>query len=117
MECNGLICNIIVGLITGFVSGWVVYVCTTKREEKKQAKTFLESYIFSSLEKCDIYFPMDLLKKISLLKSESSDLKESVYDLINALHPENTEESEYTEQQTEIFEKALKAMEELSKIK
>lgn len=117
MEYNDLIWNIVVSMITGFISGWLVYVWTTKREEKKQAKTFLESYIFSSLEKCDIYFPIELIKKISLLESKNSNFKESVFELINALHPENTEEREYTEQEAEVFKKALKAMEELSKIK
>ena len=117
MECNGLICNIVVSMITGLISGWLVYIWTTRREEKKQAKTFLESYIFSSLEKCDIYFPIELIKKVSLLKSKNSDFKESMFELIDALHPENTEEREYTEQETEVFEKAVKAMEELSKIK
>lgn len=108
MGFNELVCNIVVGLITGLVSGvisgYIVYVITKKREQKYEAYYYCRQFLFSALEKCEMYIPIDLLHFRAVIdKNVESRWYKSTQDIIDYLNPKNHENKEYTAQEQEIF--------------
>lgn len=116
MECNDLICNIVVGLVTGFISGLVVYVLTTKRERRNRAHNFIKYFLFNSLDKIGMVFPAELMDKLHLISKGNAELNRAILDVISVLYIQKIEDVEMTDEENEIFQKISKALDELSKV-
>ena len=70
-----MITNILIGLITGTVSGFIVYFATKRREEKYQTYMFWNRFLFDALGDCEIWLPTDALKMISRVGDKDSTWK------------------------------------------
>lgn len=113
--------DIFVGIITGFISGiasgFLVYRITKKREERYAVSQFWENYLFGILEKCEIYIPKELISKRTVIGDENTEWYKAIQNIIDISHPFGHEDIEFTEEQEQISNNVLIALDELNKWK
>ena len=124
MECSEIFYNIvislIIGLITGFISGlisgYIVYKITKKREEKYEAYLFCRNFLFSAMEKCEMYVPMAILEYIAIINPDvNSRWNQAMQNILHYMNPFGHEDKEMSEEENIFFENIMDALEELNK--
>ena len=113
-----MVSDLIIGLITGFVSGiasgYFVYSRTKRQEEKYHAAMFCENYLFRMLEKCEIYIPREELSYFHYIGDKDTEWGKAIYHLLDVSNPFSHDDIEMTEEQNYIGENVLIALNELS---
>lgn len=109
----GLVSGIVSGIITGFLVNYFV----KKREEKAMIYKTWMSFLFKTLEKCEIYIDFEKFEVMPKFKKENKVFRDAVFSIYDNLHPLNHTEKEYTDEEIELFENIKIAMSELGKWK
>ena len=112
-----LIVNVIIGLVTGLLSGVIVYVATKRREEKTQIYQFWFTFLFGALRQCEIYIPVEILQKMSPIGGKDSEWHKAIFSIIDDTRPFELEDREATEQEERISNNVMIALKELDKWK
>ena len=112
-----MISDILIGLITGMVSGLVVYFATKHREEKYQTYMFWNGFLFDALGNCEVWLPTDALKMISKVGDKDSTWYKAIYDIFDDINPYGHEDRDMTEKECRIFDNVGIAFNELQKWK
>lgn len=107
--------NVIAGLISGVVSGLLVYCFTKKREEKYRLYYYWQDYLFKVMEKNEVYMPTEQLRNISAIGDKGSKWYQSVFEILNLTNPFEIQEKEFSEEGTKLAENVLIALNELGK--
>lgn len=109
--------DIIVGIITGFLSGVasgiLVYKLTKKREEKYAIFQFWENYLFTVLENCEMYIPKEFISKVSIVGNQNTEWYKAIQKILDITNPFGHEDIEFTEEQEQLSNNVLIALEEL----
>lgn len=113
---ENLFLGIMSGIVSGFLTGFLVYGITKKRENEYRAFHNLRSFIFASLEKCEIHIPVDILKDLKTIDKKNEKLKAALTEIIDYIYPENSENTEYSEKDIKLFNNITIALEELNHI-
>ena len=110
--CNILI-SLLTGFISGFASGYVVYILTKKREEKNDIYRYWENYLYKTLENCEICIPAESLSNIAYIGDKNSDWYKAIQKIIELTDQFSDSNNELTEKQEEIFQNVLIALKAL----
>ena len=121
MESCSFTQDIMIGLITGIVSGLIssiiIYFVTKKREEKIGLYYYWRSFLFNALRECEMYIPVAELDKVNSIGDKDSRWHEAVTELLHNLNPYGHEDKEFDEHQVIIADNVMIAIEELEKWK
>ena len=113
---ENIVLGLISGIISGIITGFLVYWITKKRENKYRAFCNLRSFVFRVLEKCEIHIPIDILEDLKTLAGNNKRLKDSLKEIVDCIHPKNSEDIEYSEEEIRLFNSIQIAIEELNYI-
>ena len=108
-----IVIALVCGVISGVASGYFVYVATKRREEKYEILNFWETYLYSALGECEMYFPQEAIKNISKVGDMNSAWHNAILSVIEYLNPYGHEDMEFSDEQVEISENILIALKEL----
>ena len=115
---SDLIVNIVIalvsGLLSGFISGSLVFFVTKKREQNIENYHFWVDYLFGQMEKNEVYIPSELLRRARAIGDEGSVWYKTINKIIEADHPHEFIEREFSSEGTQLAKNVLTALEELS---
>lgn len=122
MDCNSILCDVMIALITGIISGFItggiVYLVTKHRERKYEVYNYCRSFLFSALEKCEMYIPDKALTYLSAInRDENSRWRISTRKILDYINPFGHEEKEFSKEENDFFENVKTALEELEEWK
>lgn len=110
--------NFTIGIFSGIISGYAVYFLTKRAERKREIYFYCKKFLFDSLEKCEMYIPVELLNYISAIdKNPNSPWKTSTQAIIDITNPYGHENTEQSPEQAMLFEHVMVALNELDKWK
>ena len=110
--------NFIIGLLSGIISGYIVYILTKKAEKKREICLYCEKFLFDSLGKCEMHIPVELLHYIHAIdKDPNSPWRISTQAIIDMTNPYGHEDTEQSSEQVALFEHVMIALKELDKWK
>lgn len=101
------------GLISGFVSGILVTMLFEKRNNRKHVEMFWSNYLWKSLEYCHINMPVELLEMMKPLGGQNSRFGQAIIDIQDIISP--LEDEEMSEEQERLFNDFKIAYEEYAK--
>ena len=122
MEFKEIVYNLLIGLgtgvISGLITGYIVYKLTKKREENYETYLFCSKFLFSALEKCEMYIPVDTLNYISKIdENVDSPWRTSTQNILDYINPFGHEDKELSNKEHELLENFMTAFGELEKWK
>lgn len=118
MICDNALYDIGIGLITGivsgFITGYIVYFATKRRERKYEAYYYWSKFLFSALEKCEMYIPIENLNyRFMIDKKKDSRWQSSTQKIIDYINPFGHEDREFSDEENDFFNNIIIALEEL----
>ena len=114
---NNILWNLIIGIITGVVSGSLVYYFTKRQEKKKEIYYFWKDFLFRTLDKCELYIPQKELRYISCIGDKNSDWYKAIYAIFDDTVLFDQENRYMTSREERIVKNVGIALEELEKWK
>ena len=117
MSFCDIVINSLVGLVSGVISGLVVYWLTKRREHKYQIYFYWHNYLWGLMNEFELYFPKEKIDNAKRLKGASKEWEEVITYILHSQNKFGYENKEYTEEESELFEKVLIAIGELEKWK
>ena len=112
-----IIISLITGLVSGTLSGYLVYVLTKRREKKYQVYLYWETFLFRALDDCKVFFPSEALHFISEIDESGSDWYKAIQEILDLQNPYPVEDRVFDERETKIAENVIIALKELGKWK
>lgn len=109
-----ILCDILVGLITGCISGMLVYIMTTRREYKYQTYRFWENYLLDAFKYCEMYIPAEALNNMSIVGGKDSKWNTAIFEILDDTRPFPAEDRELTEKEIRLSNNLRIALKELN---
>ena len=109
--------DLLIGVLSGILSGAFVYWITKRREEKRQAYYYWLNFLFGVMRECKIYVPSEQLEKMSIVGQKGSKWHDAIFALLDEMNPYEIEDRELSEREERISTNMLDALDELSKWK
>lgn len=105
------------GLVSGLLSGYLVYLLTKRREQKYFLYNFWRSYLYDTLKHCEMYVPIEKLNHISAIDNRDSVWGNAIFAILNDTRPFELDDRELTEHESRIADNVFIALQELDKWK
>ena len=109
--------SILIGFLSGLLSGFFVYWITKKREEKRATYFYWLNYLFGIMKECEVYIPSEQLAKMSMVGGKGSRWHDAIFALLDEINPYALEDREFDEREDRIAKNMLIALAELEKWK
>lgn len=116
MEDN-LFVQIIISIITGIISGVLVDYWARKREKKREIYQFWHKFLLDQLKNFDIYIEAEVFSNIPKFKNGNTQFRDNIFEILDNIYPQNSEDREYSDEENQYFEKILETLKELEKWK
>ena len=104
--------DILIGLGSGLVSGYLVYLFTKNREQQHQVYEYWMDFLFKVMERNEVYFPSEELRNISAIGGKGSKWHTAIQEILEITNPVG-EDKEFTEEGTKLAENVAVALNEL----
>ena len=109
-----IIIGLTTGLISGGISGYVVYILTKRREKKYEAYHYCQDFLFTTLEKCEMYIPSELLGYVAIINKDKNSLwRKNIQQILDITNPYGYNHKVFSEKETELSDCVISALEEL----
>lgn len=112
-----ILIGVCTGMVTGIISGWIVYILTKRREEEYETYRFWYFYLLDALKYCDLHIPIDALHQIPADVGAESTWSKTFISLYDHIHHAELLDLEASEQDQAIFNDITVLFEELNKWK
>lgn len=117
----GLLCDVLIGLGTGLISGgasgYLVYRMTKWREKKYETYYFCRNYLFGALRHCEIDIPVEQIEELFSIDGKDGTWGKAIYEIMDATRLFDAEDRELSEREKVIADNVEIALEELEKWK
>ena len=106
------------GLVSGGISGYIVYIFTKRREKEYEAYHYCQNFLFSTLEKCELHIPVELLSYISVISKDKNSLwRKNIQQILDLTDPYEHNDKILSEDEAELSNCVISALGELQKWK
>ena len=112
---EGILINIITGIISGLLSGGIVYLITKKREQKYQTYYYLVDFLCRSAEDCRVEIPLDVSRHASQVGDRTSLWGKAINTIIEERRKFEISDEEIPEEYVRLSSSILVAFKELNK--
>lgn len=110
-----ILIGLVTGLISGAISGYIVYCFTNKREENKRVFQFWEDFLYHTLEKCEMYIPIEEIREKGKIGEGGTDWDNAITAIWDQINPYGHEDTVFSDEQVELSENVMIALKELYK--
>ena len=113
-EMNDIIINVVVGLVTGTISGVIVYIGTQSVEKNRNTYYVLSNYLYKTMEKLEIEIPAELLHYAKRVGDRDSKGGKAFNNVIDLTQKFDLEDREFTKEEEELANNIIVALKELN---
>ena len=105
--------SVIIGLITGIVSGFIVYILTKRREQNYYIYHYFQEFLFGVITKMGVKIPIDTIRNAEIVGGRKSTWGQALYEIYDAIYKDNIENVELSSEEESLFETTMTAISEL----
>lgn len=115
MSLGEIVLSIIVGVVSGILSGAIIYIVTKHREEKYRIYYYLLDYLYKTMNQLKVEIPSELLRCAAKVGDKESAWGKSIYEVIDLTRQYDLDDRIYRKDEEQLAKSVLAALNELNK--